>query len=326
MLPERQLQTISLDQIDWDDISYRMSYFRDFKSLRRSILASGILNPPLVQEKQSGRYCIVCGYGRLKTLKEQPIPSAQVWTVSQHVPNQVLFDVAFFENLSTRTFHLIETAHIVRLIELYFSTDAEALSNRFYALELGSHAQGIEWLHDILLFSEPVQQAFARECISLDVLDLFKKIPDEEQMLLLHAMTSLKMGKNHQKEMVRLIEDILNRENQTLKELFALPEVKNTMDNIVLTRTQKTDQLLEQLKERRYPVFCAHHKKSTDLIHSLKLPASIQLQQDRYYEDDEYRLKFTFRSMQDFTKMLQTLQKLKKNRNFINLVQSARDE
>jgi hypothetical protein len=312
VLSQRHLQLVSLDEIDWEDTAFRMSYFRDFDALKKSILVSGICNPPLLQYKTDGRYRIVCGYGRLSIAREQLRTSSEAWVIPENISSRLLFDLVFFENWSTRTFNRIEKAHIVKLIEAYFPEDlASILPQRLPLLGIGVHPQWLEWLHDVLEFPEPVQKAFSRETMSWDLMDLLKKMTGEEQVFLIQLCADLRLGKSHQKELARLLEDILRLQKTTLKDLFSSSQIHPVLEKESLTPPQKTNQILEKLKDLRYPSFSEHHKRFQRLLYSLKLPPTLQLQQDPYLEDDSCQIQFRFRSLAEFENHFQILKRIK---------------
>ncbi len=68
-------KTIYLNTIDLKDKTFLLSYGYDLSPLKQSIKQVGLLNPPVVRKKSEGTHQIICGYKRVRALKELGISS-----------------------------------------------------------------------------------------------------------------------------------------------------------------------------------------------------------------------------------------------------------
>ena len=106
------VQDIRLVDIDVDHDFFRMSFEPDCKTLAQSMDTVGLINPPLL--RGAPPYHIISGYRRTLTAKKLgwEMIAARIYPSSE-LDSLTALRLAFFENLGTRTFNLIEASAIV---------------------------------------------------------------------------------------------------------------------------------------------------------------------------------------------------------------------
>ncbi len=300
-------------QIDWSDELFKMTAFADLAALRESIRAVGLVHPPLLQEKGEGVYRVVSGWRRLAVLKELGQDAADCWILG--VGNEKeLFEKVLLENLVVRPFNIIEKALVVRsLRERLQLSEGEILAEYLPRLGFGRNPKWLNWLNTLNQFPEPVQRAFARDLISYDLIEYFENRTPEEQIRLTRVIEELRLGKNRQKELLLLLNDLSRIKKRTLLELLQSNPVTEIMEKGERTPSQRTARLFDWLKQERFPRYEQTENHFREFVRSLRLPPTIQLKHSPYFESEWYTMELRFRTADEFTRAVNFLTDLQKH-------------
>lgn len=310
-----QLETtrkkILLSQIKWQEKKYRTSYFADLSGLKQSISAVGILNPPIVQSISDENFRIVSGWRRLMALRELDKNFCEVFVLKDTSNDLRLLELVILENLSIREFNVMEKAIIIKNLVTEFNlSDRKIVENYLPLLKLGKNPKWLGWSQKLVDFPQCVQQTFANEMLSFDLIDFLEKINSEDREHFVNIINILKLGKNRQKELAMLLADLSRIKSCSLSKLFQEVELVKIIDHEKLTNSQKTAKLFEWLKNQRYPRYSEVEKKFEYVIRSLKIPTNSQIKHSPYFESDWYTLQFTFRNLDEFKKTVEFQNKI----------------
>jgi ParB/RepB/Spo0J family partition protein len=305
-----QLETtknkIRLSQINWQDKKFCTSYFVDLTELKKSISAVGILNLPIVQSISENEFRIVSGWRRLKVLLELEQEFCEVYITDEDKPDLELFELILHENLSIREFNLMEKAFIIKnLADEFELSDNEIIDKYLPLLKLGNNPKWLDWAQKLVDFPSQVQQAFARELLSFDLIDFLNKMKSQDQEQFVTLVNILHLGKNRQKELATLLADLSRLKNLSFYDLLNEEDVVKIVEHKKLTHSQKTAKLFEWLKTQRFPAYSKVEKKFVELIRSLKIPNNLQIKHSPYFESDWFSLQFSFRNLDDFCKVVE---------------------
>ena len=93
-----KLYKIPISQIEFDDETFRLGLSKDISSVLNSIKEVGMINPPVLREKEN-KYQIISGYKRLKACKELGIEEVfSRFYKSDEISNEECLKIVFYEN------------------------------------------------------------------------------------------------------------------------------------------------------------------------------------------------------------------------------------
>lgn len=301
---------ISLDQIDFDDRSYIITFEPSLSALAQSIERIGLLHPPILEKKTSARYRIVCGLKRLLVLRQLKIFDcpAMICHSRDDAPTLDRLVLAFYENLGTRQLNLIEKADFVYKMTCVFGvTRQEMLDTYFPLLELGANPQVLERLLALNDLEDYLKQAVIEETITVDMaLSLLKRTAAERRSLF-DLFQMLRLGTNRQKDLFKLLRDLSAIADQPIPQLLAAPTIAAILNNPEMDPGLKSQRLREQLIRLRYPHLARADENFHQLKRSLKLPPSIILHPPPFFESNRFKLELQFKDAREFRKLMATL-------------------
>ncbi|HHM23482.1 MAG TPA: hypothetical protein ENJ23_00400 [Bacteroidetes bacterium] len=312
-------QTVRFEQIDWEDETFRMSAFPDLQKLRESIEQVGVLVAPWLQVMEGGRYRVISGWRRLTVLRELGKDAAECCIFERPVDEKALFRAVLLENLAVRPLNLVEKAQIVRTLRGKFNLPDEKILHDFLPLlGFGREKRWLEILQQVPALPPEVQQALAEDLLSLDLLEKLPQWPAAVQLELTELFRSLRLGKNRQKELLRLLEDVARMRDTGLGEVLQLPEIRAARQD-QRPASQRTAALFDALRRLRFPAYSQAEERFRRFVQQLRLPPGMQLQHSPYFESDAYTLQFRFRNQQEFHRAVEKLRLLDESGSFANL-------
>ncbi|MFH0825314.1 MAG: ParB N-terminal domain-containing protein, partial [Pseudomonadota bacterium] len=125
--------------VDIEDATFLIPCFADLQPLVKSIESIGILNAPFLQEGPGGRLRPVIGRRRLKAALIAGLSQTHVRLLPKDMPEQEVFSLAFWDNLTVRPFQPGCRAYVTRRILELFSKEEAA---KRFLIHLGIHPSG----------------------------------------------------------------------------------------------------------------------------------------------------------------------------------------
>lgn len=148
-------------------------------------------------------------------------------------------------------------------------------------------------------------------------INLFLK--DKEKVL--NIINSLKLGRNRIKELINFLEEISLKENITIEKILSDNNFLLILNKDNLNRNQKIKHLWNYLKKRRFPLLTQAElifKKKKKL---LKLLPQIILIPPKYFEKEEYEIKFKFKNEEELKKIAENLLNISSNKTLKEILE-----
>ncbi len=308
---DRRLAKVSLAEIDLHDPYYQISYGAVPSTLIDSLRTAGVINPPTLQRKQDGRWRIVAGFRRCAFCQEQGAKKITAWCVENVAPELSLFIWAVCDNLGVRQLNTVECAIVLAKLHGQFRIPKGDLARRYMPLlGLGSSTELVERYLRLAALEEPMREWLAEEWLSQEAaFQLVEMAPDEARALFA-VIAALRLGKNYQRELIRLAYDVARREALSIRELVASPELRAAMQEQELSPAHKAERVLGWLRERRFPRLALARRRYAELVRQLSLPANIRLSPPPYFEGAEWYCQLQFASQEELRQMAERLQKI----------------
>ncbi len=303
---------IPIDSIDAADDFYRLSYFPDISGLQQSLKAVGQVHPLCLEKRADGGLRVISGFRRLWAARELGWNALDAEVESVPVSKRFfLFRQTLFENLALRSPNWVEKAFVVHKLKNQFQvSEEEIVRNWFPVLQIGQNRRWLEWLLPIPGYETDVQRVIAEDALTFDLFEFLPDLDGESRLALVRFFRELKLGKNRQKEFYALLRDVALRERISIGGLLKSKNLNKILRAEDLSLGQKTQQVRELLRRWRYPHLVDTEARFRQLVRDLRLPPGIQLRPPANFEGEKFQLDFSFRTAEDFTRIVAKLQEV----------------
>jgi len=295
-----------ISRIDTRDDTYRITTWQDIDPLAASIEYVGLLNPPLLQQKEN-TFRIISGFRRVEAFKKLNFDRIPTRLLDASLSDRKIAVIAIGDNTCQRTLNLVEVSRSLNLLDRCSKTPAAA---REAAIPLGlpSNPSVINKLKKICQLPISTQQGVCDGLISLkNALELDTMDPATTEALS-RMFKDLHVSQSKQREIITHLKEVALRENTSPQTLLDQTELKTIIDHPDLDRTQKTNQIRTFLKTRRYPNLTRSEDRFRKNVGKLHVGEQIVLTPPANFETGEYVFNIRFKTVSELESRLKTLQ------------------
>jgi len=313
---------VNIDQINFDDLSYIFSVESDLSQLLTSIKNAGLINSPILEFTSDKTYRIVTGVKRIKALVQLKIKkfTAKVFYSENKKPTLELFLLNLHENVGTRELNIIEKANVIHKLINIFNLPKDQVTKEFLPLlKLAENPQIINRYLPLINLEENIKKAVEEEFISIDIAISFMNSSQEDRSKIFNLFDQLKLGKNRQKEFLRLLMDIKVITNKTISFILENENIQSIVQDKKLTLALKINRIKDVLKKLRYPNFTKIEEKFNCLKKELKLPPNIKFYAPPFFESEKYKFELNFKNQNEFAKLVDLLKSVADSKKLLNL-------
>ena len=313
---------VNIDQINFDDLSYIFSVESDLSQLLTSIKNAGLINSPILEFTSDKTYRIVTGVKRIKALVQLKIKkfTAKVFYSENKKPTLELFLLNLHENVGTRELNIIEKANVIHKLINIFNLPKDQVTKEFLPLlKLAENPQIINRYLPLINLEENIKKAVDEEFISIDIAISFMNSSQEDRSKIFNLFDQLKLGKNRQKEFLRLLMDIKVITNKTISFILENENIQSIVQDKKLTLALKINRIKDVLKKLRYPNFTKIEEKFNCLKKELKLPPNIKFYAPPFFESEKYKFELNFKNQNEFAKLVDLLKSVADSKKLLNL-------
>ena len=300
--------SISPEQIDTTDVTFRITTNSNTKELVRSLSAIGLLHPPVLVKKGT-RLTIVCGFRRIAASAALKFTSIPVRILPANVSRMKCARIAISDNAFQRALNVVEQARAFKLIRRFTGRSTVCLE---VALSTGLPASRKAMDRLLAVADMPIrlQNAIVDGYIAVPVALQIKRLLTEDTAALCRFFHKINAGLNVQRELLALLTEISFRDDISIAELIEHADVHALLENQASSAPQKVAQLRRIFKARRYPELSKAEEAFKQTLKSLKLNPRIKLQPPPFFEGQSYRLTLTIESRQQLKRLQPELEKL----------------
>lgn len=308
MKSEKPLRQIQPAQIDVRDKFFRHSFQRSIEPLLKSIREVGILNPVILR-RTGKKLQVVHGFSRVsaaRRIRLKKIP-AKVFS-KKELPDREAFDLAFFDNASTRSFNLIEQAMAVSILANRIRMSEDLIVGKYLpAMNLNPGKKIFRDLLSLSKLESPWQKVLIEHGIPLKNAVMLSEMSRDHRKSLLPIIRELRPGTNKFRELIRLVMDIAAREESSMDLVFSAADMGKILSSEKLSRPQKLDAVLDILRKRRYPRLAELNKKFQQAKSRLNLPDSASLRSYPNFEEAEFMLSLNISNPEELRELAEKL-------------------
>jgi hypothetical protein len=301
---DREKKNIFIEQIDWQDDRYLISYGRPSGPLEESIKEIGLQLPPILEEKSPGRFRIVTGRRRSRAVQRIGREGLAAEVLARSYPVREVLRFAFYENLGQRDFNFIEISLLLKKLSSWVSP--KDLINRYLPL---LNLPPKKEIRDRYLALTEISQVYWKALLEgrlfpETVISVREHFPIRGE-LLLSLMLFLHWGYQKQREFIIQLQEI-DSAGEADGDLFLNSEaLQRLLEEPLMTAQQKGEALRRQLRSRRYPTLLGLEAFFAEKRKHMALDSRTDLAPPPFFEGGRYRLSIDFARSQDLRESLQ---------------------
>ena len=317
------LTQVKIDQIDFSDRTYIFTFEPLMSQMVQSIKTIGLLNPPiLAQISGKPSYRIVSGLKRILALIHLKIKtfSAVIFQDTLEKISLDLFLKNFYENISIRVLNPIEKSHVLnKLLNTFNVSSDEILTTYLPLIGLGSTPKILDSYIPLIQLEDNLKIAVVENFFSPDFAVRLLNYSHQDRQAIYDLFSTLKLGKNRQKEFLRLLSDISNIVNKPIAEIIDQRLIQSTLSDKKLTLSLKVNMVRDFFRKMRFPIFSRAEDNFNALKKELKLPPQIIFRAPPFFENDKYSIEISFKNQTEFDNVLKILNNITENKKLNKL-------
>ncbi|MDP8217561.1 MAG: ParB/RepB/Spo0J family partition protein [Candidatus Theseobacter exili] len=295
-------QKVSLSEIDIQNKNYNIRIGEALPVLKSSIEKHGIIEPPLLLSNATNNsFIVLCGFRRIGILKEIRADNIQAGIIDNSSYSEFeLFSFAVHDNMLGCGLNSSEKALVIKkLSNIHSVPDDRIMSYWMPLLSLPSNLRELHLQKQIADIEKPILESIANGTTNIKAAFLLSELDRNDRLCLFNIINNLKMGNNHQKQFLKLIAEISEREKKFPSQILNFSEVKDALENGNHNPPQRVVQLISVLQQMRNPAFSNTDKIFKNLSNKLNLPKGITLNHSPGYESEECNLMLSFSSIEE---------------------------
>lgn len=301
-----------LKEIFLEDERFRISYYFSLEKLIHSIKSVGLVNPPLVGFRDK-HFILVSGWKRVLACLKLSLSSLPVFVI-QEEDDLKTFLAAFYENLATREFSLLEKAEILSRLKKFGEDERKIIRHYMPLLNIPSTLSHFESFLAFSKFESEVKRIIYEKNMPFSSAKLLSEFAPQERRLLLPLLSPL--GQNKMKEVLEDLKEISKKNDIPAKKILSSKEIQDIMDSERLSPLQKADKIRLFLKRVRHPTLSSWSESFDSSLKKLQLPKNIMVKPSPFFEEESFSVNFSFGNREELNTILFKLQELASKEEF----------
>jgi ParB-like chromosome segregation protein Spo0J len=301
-----RLETIRLSRINIRDERFRTSYFFDAEALARSIVAVGLLCPPLVRASGK-RFVLISGWKRVLACRDAGVAEITV-LVTEQADDLKLFVAAIEENRTNRSLSLTEKAAILDKLAALGLAQKAIVKDVMPGLGLPATPAHLRSLKKLAGARLDVRRYAHEKEIPFGLLESFLRFGDADRSRLLPLLYPL--GQNKQRELLDDLWGVVRRDRVAVKSVLRGGAIGESQRSEALSPLQRADRVRGHLRKLRYPALSTQQEAFDAALRMLGRPGEIVIQPSPFFEDESVSVSFRFKSAGELRDRLKKLERL----------------
>ena len=307
--------SVSPDEIGTDDRTFKITTNTDETDLVASIRTIGLLQPPVLIEKESG-YQVVCGFRRIQACRALNMTGIPARILPPNTPGMVCAQIAISDNSFQRQLNLVEQSRGYALAR-QFSGGSASWLKIVESTGLASSQTAMDRIIPIADMPVSLKEALLEGSIALPVALRITRLNEDDAKALCTFFRRISTGLNVQRELMEFLTEISRRDGIAIARLIEMDEIAAVMENGDRSVPQKVRELRMLLRSKRYPELSRAESRYLQKVKSLKLDPCVQLQAPPFFEGNTYRLTLSVHSRRQLKSLQHQLKKLVDHPNLL---------
>jgi ParB family chromosome partitioning protein len=289
---------ITLQRIDTHNDSYRITTEQQVDDLMCSIKHLGLLNLPLLLEKETEYYTVVSGFRRIEACRRLNWTELRARVFGSDTERLKCVKYAIADNAFQRPLNIIEKSKCIKMLSAFYK-DFDSLAEALKAIGLSEHPAMLKKIKIVYDMSESLQNSVLSNTIPLAMALELNGLPMDDATGFISLFNALKLSLNKQREILMMVKEIAIREDMSVMQVLEAPYLKNLLINKDLDKNQKARKIRTYLKQRRYPAITSAEQSFQKHLKKLNTRKEIELIPPVNFEGSTYTLKLTFKNITD---------------------------
>lgn len=298
------------DRVDLDDRRYQISTNESTHDLALSISAIGLLQPPAVVDT-GGRLVVVCGFRRLRALRELESPPERIHLrrLPSATPPDQLAVMAIADNASQRQLNPVEQSRGYAMLQKWCGTP-EDLRRATEASGLPASRKAMARILPIARMPALLQRAIVDGSIALPVARQIDRLDDADRRAMIEFLSTISTGLNVQRELVDAITEVSRRDAIPIHRLLGQSRFQNILTDDQTPAPQRVLTLRRLVKSERFPALHRAEKDFQNALKTLHLSPRIQIQPPPFFEGRTYQITLKIESRRQMNPLQEELKRL----------------
>jgi len=301
-------QTISLLDIDVEDLTFRITTSSEIEDLLGSIQKIGLMHPPVLIANSPG-YTIVCGFRRVAACRKLGRTRITARILEKSVDRFKAAQLSIADNALQRSLNLVETSRALKLLE-DFSPDPQKRREAAAATGLPISGSAVAVIKKICRLPLPIQEGILRETIDLSMALELGEMDPATAGDLVRLFNQLKVGLNRQRELLLLIREIAKREDTVIPQLIAEKPLQEILKTTEMDRAVKRQKVRSYLRQRRFPEITKAETEYRKWVKQLQLGKNISLIPPKDFEGNTFSMTLRFNNRQEISDLCKKIEKI----------------
>ncbi len=301
-----KLEKIRLNRINLRDERFRISYFPDLEALAGSIIARGLLSPPLVRS-DGERFVLVSGWKRVLACRRAGVSKITAFVTDDRDDLKLCLD-AVEENRIHRPLSLAEKAEILDRLEAFGLSQNVLIRDIMPPLALPATRSHLRNLRKLVRAGRDVRRYVHEKSVAFPVLESLLKFGEADRTRLLPVLYPL--GQNKQRELLDDLWGVCRRDRLPVRSVLSRGGIGGTLRSPSLTPLDRAERARRLLRKLRYPALSARQEAFEAALRKMPAPRGIAIQSSPHFEDESVSVSFRFRNSAELRDRLRSLEKL----------------
>lgn len=290
-------QNISISQIDMQDLSFSLvpvELDQISDQLHNSVSRCGIIHPPLLIQKDNGKFIIVAGRQRLIAAKQiLGTKFCDCLILPTETQSDTLLTVALQDILLTRPATSIEKA-------ICWHKAVDFLGKDIAEEKFGSQLELTRQLNPtrlekILTLNPEIQNSLQTGDLELKTAFKFIDMNQADGEALFMIIKQLRLSSSNQRKLVDHCLELHRRQNLQITEILSEQECLEIINHQEANPPQKTAMLMNWLTDQCYPRLSEAEKEFRSFVGQLKLPKGVSIEHPPSFEKDTLKMMINFK-------------------------------
>ena len=305
-------RTTSLSQIDTEDDACRLSLATSLDTLAASIRTVGLINPPVLRQREDLQYQIVCGFRRVLACKSMGWKEIEARVLQGKTTELDALKLAILDNRSHRELNVVEQARGIQKVSPHLRS-----GNRLLMLSslLGfpQNQKVFEKLEALSRLPRAVQASVADNMVSFEAAVDLSNFSEEDALSFFEIFKALRLSQNKQREVITLVQEIAIRDEVQPAKVLKSRAISTILDAAELNRNEKGSKMRAYLKRRRFPALAKAEERFSQGLKALKLDEHTRVTASPYFERRSYALHMAFKNKKELDERRKALDAMAKN-------------
>ena len=303
------LKEITLEQINAENETFRISEELDSTKILDSVREIGQLNPVILLDLKP-QLVIVCGFRRIQALKKLGAPRALVRILSSaEIDSTKAFETALWDNVSHRELNPLEKARVLFKLKNMCGIPDDRLGEIFLpVLGLASNANVLRsylLLHEI---HSGLRQCLMDGRLTHASLDYLAEMPASAQQSIASLMSRIRLSASLQRKLLGVLNDLAGMKGHPFEAPLEDPQVPAILEDAGLSPFQKGEKIFERLYRLLNPRLSQAEDRFIAKKKLLGLPGSIRINAHPFFEESGLRVEFDASGIDGFRRLATALQ------------------